>query len=261
MDFVVLLKGNVDEEEIFSKNAKELQIKRQTSRGSDIERHPVNSEEPKASSSGISTIEERKQNWVKFPEENLADWETFDDSDEEKPQPVKKWETFGSKEDVGNVDLKTEMSEATKDITIINLPTPIYMESGVNYNNTYNFDEITPAETVSPRESVFLNTVRRKSYVYDNLNLLKQPTFYKSLLTIITTKFSFFVFYGLFPSFLYERISALNIITASNFISFISMFSLIFALVSYWINRDKNRRALWLWIFCFVGSLGYFRNK
>lgn len=131
-----------DEEDIFSKNSRELQIKVQSGHNVKIETHPL----PQAGSSSdryilkyvyksltfwpsLSRIEtptsshhnesnrdeDLSKDWVTFEDEDkeytkVDQWETFSEEDQ-IPQPIKKWETFENEPQTRNSkNLQLEMS-------------------------------------------------------------------------------------------------------------------------------------------------------
>lgn len=309
-----------DEEDIFSKNSRELQIKVQNRHGTQIERHEIPSNtqntstatEPSTSSDVVANgstnigIPEPK-NWVSFEEgsedgetpkyEKVQPWERFDE--EEKTEDfykggdplseqittnnTKKWETFeddplssaDSKERSdsatrNNKNLHLEMSfgnvneptdrPATRSIS--GLPIPLFSDNTpVNNNNTYSYDILE--DQTEPHSSVFMPTTTAVNPTVSDFSkttweLLQQPTFYKSLVTVINTKWSVFVFFALYPSFLYQEVNPLPMKKLSNLVGTISMATMIFAAAAYFINVEKKWRPKVLWCLCWIGALGYF---
>ncbi|KAJ8925881.1 hypothetical protein NQ315_009733 [Exocentrus adspersus] len=277
-----------DEEDIFSKNSRELQIKRQDSNGSNvtIEKHTIpNSSDANHSGAGTSqnssttanSIAKERQNWESFEDDTdkeepkytkLQDeWETFDEDDEVTLKQAKskseEWETFEEdKTDPHPKNLQLELSFADKGSTERNtvsteVPIPIFTDLPVNNNNTYSYDVLEQQPT-SLSAPVFMPTTVEKRSAFSSLQILQQPTFYKSLLLIITMKYSTFVYYTLFPSYLYQELEGIKMRHVSTVIGVLSLTSLLFSVVSYWVNIDKKKRPICLWLLCWVGSFGYF---
>ncbi|CAG9859459.1 unnamed protein product [Phyllotreta striolata] len=264
-----------DEEDILSKNARELQIKRQNSTGSDvtIEKHKIStSAEQKTDTAGTSNGSLR--NWVSFSEEEAAgskkydvlqeDWETFDEEDVEHEPKTKDWVKFDDEPKPVAKNLQLELSFAEErdranPVTIsgiTNTPMPLFTDSPVNNNNTYSYDMLEQ-DVVPSGPAVFMPTTIEK-YSISRLDILKQPTFYKSLLTVLTTKFSAFVYYILFPLYYYQEMPDATMRDMSTLVGYVAIGSFLFSGVSHWINIDKKRRPVCLWVLCWTGAFGYF---
>lgn len=134
---------------------------------------------------------------------------------------------------------------------------PLFTDTPVNNNNTYSYDALEQDPETVRRPAVFMSSNDTSTKV-SSLELLSRPTFYKSLLTVMTTKFSIFVFYTLFPVYLYEELQGLNVREMSSLMGILSISNLLFSGVSYWVNIDKKRRPICMWILCWLGSFGYF---
>lgn len=309
-----------DEEDIFSKNSRELQIKVQNHHGTQIQRHeiPVDNknsstvEEPTTSTdvveNGTAPVQNKTdaKDWVQFEDndddegettkyEKVQQWEHFDGHEEkdehmkDRVDPsgeetttvkTKSWETFeddpldstNTKErndstsrnsknlhlelSFGNVN---EPAERPSTRSISGLPIPLFADTPVNNNNTYSYDVLDQSE---PHSSVFMptTTAARPSTNFSKTTweLLQQPTFYKSLVTVMTTRWSLFVFFALYPSFLYQEVSDIKMRQLSNLVGVISLASLIFAGAAYFINVEKKWRPKVIWALTWIGALGYF---
>lgn len=133
---------------------------------------------------------------------------------------------------------------------------PLFSDLPVNNNNTYSYD-ILEQDVYTPRPAVFMPTTIEK-YSITRLEILKQPTFYKSFLTLLTTKFSIFVYYSLFPLYVYQEVAKINMRDMTTLVGCLSITSFLFTGLSHWINIDKKRRPICLWALCWVGAFGYF---
>ncbi|KAG5886055.1 hypothetical protein JTB14_009504 [Gonioctena quinquepunctata] len=266
-----------DEEDIFSKNSRELQIKRQDSTGTKvtIEKHPISAQPIRSEPSTSNVDEDLKRNWETFEDDEekhkyeiiKQDWETFDE--DEELEGTKKEETLGKSDDqkgeeiMKSKNLQLELSFAAErenngpTTSISGLPMPLFSDIPVNNNNTYSYDVLEQDPESLSRPVVFMPNVRERSTGPSSLEILKQPTFYKSLLTVVTTKFSIFVYYTLFPSYLYQELASIRMTTVSSLMGILALSSLLFSGVSYWINIERKRRAVCLWFLCWVGSFGY----
>lgn len=137
----------------------------------------------------------------------------------------------------------------------VELPKPLFSESQVNNNTTYSY-EASSTEFIDP--VVFQPIQSEQKFNYQLiLNVFKEPTFYKSLLFIITTRFSIFVFWTLFPTFLYVKIDYLKVHHTTVVVGCIGIGSLIFTGVTSWIKTNPKTRPVFLWMFCWIGTLGY----
>lgn len=90
---------------------------------------------------------------------------------------------------------------------VFRLPIPLFSDTPVNNNNTYSYDALED-QPETPHSAVFMPTTTMASPVAtfsrNTIELLQQPTFYKSLITVMNTKWSSFVFFALYPSFLLQ---------------------------------------------------------
>ncbi|XP_050498383.1 uncharacterized protein LOC126879418 [Diabrotica virgifera virgifera] len=264
-----------DEEDILSKNSRELQIKRQNSTGTQvmIEKHALPASGPTDAEPNSSGTNQLSRNWETFEDEEEArekanyeilnqDWETFEDDEESEEKPKKDWVKFED-EPKNSKNLKLELSfaetakrEPTSSLT--GLPKPLFSDLPVNNNNTYSYD-IMENDLRSAEPVVFMpTTIEKPRRLADKLEVLKQLTFYKSLLTVLTTKFSMFIFYTLFPLYVYQEVERLTLREMSVMVGLLSISGLLFTGVSHWINIDKKRRPICFWVLCWVGAFGYF---
>nr|CAH7761902.1 unnamed protein product [Callosobruchus chinensis] len=133
---------------------------------------------------------------------------------------------------------------------------PLFSDSPVNNNNTYSYEDLEPPE-LAPEPAVFMPVAERPQKLI-SFRMLRQPTFYKSLLTVTTTKYSNFIFYTLFPSYLYQELDGLRIHGVAALMGVLSLSTLLFSGVAYWMNIEKSRRPICLWFLCWVGCFGYF---
>ncbi|VEN58038.1 unnamed protein product [Callosobruchus maculatus] len=244
-----------DEEDIFSKNSRELQIKRQDNGTTvTIERHEIPSTSNETTNTSEATPNTSK-NWVKFEdepkEENTSpksEWETFEDTEEGK-RKENNWEKFDDPDEDKD---KTDVFRISNGHT----PMPLFSDSPVNNNNTYSYEVLEPPE-LAPEPAVFMPVAERSQRLI-SFKMLKQPTFYKSLLTVTTTRYSHFIFYTLFPSYLYQELDGLRIHGVAALMGVLSLSTLLFSGVAYWMNIEKARRPICLWFLCWVGCFGYF---
>lgn len=227
-----------------------------------------------STSGRVNTNEGYMQNWEKFDDDNDDDEEevkydplrnpsaTDNHSDKEADQkPKSNWKTFENEENKGQhntVNLHDELhyANANNNMYSSNVPVPLFSDLPLNNNITYAFDDGGASE--HPVSNVFSPNVKANQSLFSkmHLELLKQPTFYKSLLMITTTKFSQFAFYTMFPSYMYQELN-MHFRTCIGVLSFISVCPLVFSFFTYWINIDKQRRPLCLCVLCWLGAFGY----
>ncbi|KAJ8970931.1 hypothetical protein NQ317_017250 [Molorchus minor] len=199
-----------DEEDILSKNSRELQIKRQDSTGSKItiEKHeiPTSSKlnEPGPSSSKEPKKEglDPKRDWETFDDDDddqehesgnetnkykimKEEWETFDEDDEiQKPRKKEQWETFAentgkNKDKPKNLQLELSFADASREnnpTSIPGIPTPLFSDLPVNNNNTYSYDVLEQQPEYLQRTAVFMPTTIERKSIRSSLEILQQPT-------------------------------------------------------------------------------------
>ncbi|CAG9764074.1 unnamed protein product [Ceutorhynchus assimilis] len=293
-----------DEEDIFSKNTRELQIRVQNGNGVQIQTHELATNSDTSTGAAQATTSNQEpsalkndKNWVRFEEdedeeettkyEKVQQWDEKTEQEEAKTiedATTKKtdsnqWETFeddlesptGKNSTRNSRNLHLEMSfgdvnernERPSTRTITGFPIPLFSDTPVNNNNTYSYDALeAQPETPQAHSGVFMPTTIEanpiSAFSRSSIELLQQPTFYKSLLTVMTTKWSLFVFFGLYPSFLFQEVSDIKLRHLSNLIGTISLASLIFSGAAFWINIEKRWRAKIIWFLSWLGALGYF---
>lgn len=193
---------------------------------------------------------------VHAAENGLPGWVKFDDDRQEGQngptrKGLQKTPSTSVNQDLDRID--------TFEDSFVHVPKPLFTETHINNNNTYSFDG---GESVTSDEPVVFMPLYHKQQGFFNKHLyfLKQPSFYKSLLQIITTKYSIFMFYALFPSYIYMRIENLRILHACFIIGYINFAHLIFAALNSFIENSNRRKALFLWIFSWNGALGFIRK-
>ncbi|CAG9813112.1 unnamed protein product [Phaedon cochleariae] len=263
-----------DEEDILFKSSRELQITRQNSTGTNItiEKHQLPSiTEPSTSDpSSSGTKQNKPKDWETFDEDANEEneqnryevlkneWETFEDDD--VPEELKPREDGSKTREPKNLKLELSLADENEPKprnNFNNLPIPLFTDSPVNNNNTYSYD-IVEQDLNLPRPAVFMPTTINRPNISSSLELLQRPTFYKSLLSVMTTKFSIFMYYTLLPTFMYQEIKKIGLKEVASLMGLMSITTLLFSGVAYWINIDKKKRAICLWCLCWVGAFGYF---
>lgn len=231
-----------DEEDIFSKSATELRTTVYS-----MESH-MNDEE--ASTSNVSNpnglidfqIAQAGNNWEQFDDESKSSGEPNDNL----PKVHKSYAK----------DFNEDLNKIEKfDDDFVNFPKPLY-EAHVNNNTTYAFDN---AEDIGQTSNIFLPPPEKESFLTELKTILRKPTLYKSLIHTINFRFSLFIFFTLFPSFLYNKIDYIKDRHASFVVGIIGVTGLLFATMNYWITNgnNSNKRATFLAALSWLGSLGY----
>ena len=253
-----------DEVDVFAKNSTELQNTRSnlppkdttsenkydaeilTDLGNRSDFEPIPGAE-NANASNLINIE------IHSPHNPREEWMTFDE-DEIKTSKEKT---------VTQKNLQKSFKVSAADMEKIDtfedsfVPKQLFTETSVNNNNTYSFDNSDlDSEPVVFTRATDNVTIRRNKF-HREIDFMKQPTFYKSLLQIITTKFSIFTFFTLFPSFVYMRLDYLKVHEVGAFISYTNMGSLIFIMFFIFVGSNTPKRALYMWIFSWLGALGF----
>lgn len=139
----------------------------------------------------------------------------------------------------------------------VDIPQPLFNEVHVNNNTSYSYEPVVANNEVQEPTVFVPAPPSRRSSVLQNMTYLKQPKFYMALLTIVTTKFSQFIFFTLFPSYLYVRVDSLKIHHATTLVGCLAVVGLCFTAVAVWINAHTTRRPVLLWLLCWFGSCGY----
>lgn len=188
-------------------------------------------------------------------------------------QPKTNWEQFndddGDEEVVNKPDFTTNRKihesyaeEFNKDLdrieqienNITNFPKPIY-EGHVNNNTTYSFDS---NETVGNASQIFAPLpTGGNSYSQEILAILKKPTIYKSLVQIITTRYSIFIFFALFPSYLYNKVKYIKSHHTTFVVGAVAISGLLFVSINIWLSNNSKKRPVFLAALSWLGSLGY----
>lgn len=242
-----------------------MQIKRQTTTETEV---VIEEPQPSTSSS---------KNWEKFEDNDeinpktdnvsyakIHNWEFFEEDDDDdddgddgnenhKPE-TKKWEKFESEPDSPRIINELSLADETKTSNSVR-PSPLFADFPVNNNSTYAYDDEFIREVPS---HVFVpNTINSDGF-NKTLQILKEATFYKTLFMLIANRYSTFVFYVLFPSYLYIEVPTIKIRHMTGLVGSLSLINLIFVSIFYWINIDKKKRPLCFWVFYWMGAVGYF---
>lgn len=170
-------------------------------------------------------------------------WEIFEDEIETPHQLHKDFvQEFNS--DLYQIDNLDENYE--------HFPKPLY-ESRVNNNTSYSFDaEITNDHS----NNIFVPTMKMPMST-KMFELLTNLSLYKSILQIITTKFSIFGFFTLFPTYLYNKVEFLREHQATTIVGLVGIGGVVFAVVLVWVDKQSQRKALFFSCFCYCGSIGF----
>lgn len=234
-----------DEEEIYSKDVRELQSRRNQENLNTVSEVGVeatattnNSNNPSSnpSNNNNNNFEENKKKWVKFSEDTKNSLhESFA-------------EEFNN--DLDRIDRFEN--------NFVDVPQPLFNDAArVNNNTTYSYEPVVANNEVQ-EPTVFVSPAPpRRNSLLQNITYLKQPKFYMALLTIVTTKFSQFTFFTLFPSYLYVRVDSLKIHHTTTLVGCLAVVGLCFTAVAVWINAHTTKRPVLLWLLCWFGSCGY----
>lgn len=135
---------------------------------------------------------------------------------------------------------------------------PLFTELPVNNNTTYAYDddEITEQNggmVFEPNSNTNRDAKGANSF-------LKEATFYKSLFMRITLQYSVFVYYTLFPSFLFIELDSVQIGHMCVLVGLLSLVRLVFQTLAYWLKIDK-KKPVWLWVFSWLGTVGFFSKS
>ncbi|KAF5281802.1 hypothetical protein FQA39_LY05016 [Lamprigera yunnana] len=187
------------------------------------------------------------------------------------PKISKNWETFEESSNSNGKGAKVHMelhnsfaAEFDKDLNKINnfentdtvVPTPLFFESRVNNNMSYSYE--SPIE-VNSEPVVFMPIEKpiKQNRWKQTFRVLKDPAFYKTLLLVVTKNCSLFIFWTLFPSYMYTKIEYLKVHNTAAITGYVSLGSLIFVPILNWVKNNREARFILLWIFCWIGSIGY----
>lgn len=234
-----LIRGLSDEEEdVFAKNVTELQ-------------------EPRALEIPTDSIRDQ-ENTLKdldISSRSSKNWETFEDQSSSKNTKPTKTHTELHKSFAEEFSKDFDKTAIFED-NYVEVPKPLFFEPQINNNTSYSYE--SPIE-VSTEPVVFMpvDKPEQDGNFKKALYVLKQPTFYKSLLFFVTTKYSIFIFWTLFPTYLYEKINNLNVHNIPIIVGSVSVGSLIFAPLLNWIKSNRKTRPIFFWIFCWMGAIGY----
>uniref|UniRef100_A0A1Y1KN00 Major facilitator superfamily (MFS) profile domain-containing protein n=1 Tax=Photinus pyralis TaxID=7054 RepID=A0A1Y1KN00_PHOPY len=228
-----LIRGLSDEEEdVFAKNTTELQNPRASQMESGT---PSVSNPPDAVG----------QNGT------ARHWETFDESTTPRTARTELHKTFA-------IEFSNDLdhnSHASFEDNYVPIPKPLFSESRINNNTSYSYEGGVGNED----PVVFMpNAAPAKNNSWEKiLSVLKEPTFYKSLLFTITTRFAMFAFWTLFPTYLYIKIDRFKIHNTPSIVGALSVSSLMFSPALNWAKKSHKLRPLLIWIFCWMGAVGF----
>lgn len=185
-------------------------------------------------------------------------WETFEDEDDEitvveDPTKLKIANIPGSTKNKIGTDLdRIDLEENAE-----NSPSPIFgplQEEG--NNNMYSFDDDLGLRQNS--RSIYSQNSVLKNNTNSTYGFFLYPTFYKSLLQIITTRFSMFVFMIFFPSHILEQTEGMRPSSAVYLVGYVGIASMLYIMLKVrktYLNSGE--RAVLLWFSCWIGCVGY----
>ncbi|XP_071053445.1 uncharacterized protein [Onthophagus taurus] len=225
-----------DEVDIFAKNSTELQNAR----------HSLPSEDTPSTSTVIATIESESNHIENQSKSSRKSWVTFDDEQENaKPKTKSTLQNSFKNIDIERIETVDE-----------GFPTPLFTETHLNNNTSYSFD--VGESTLTNEPTVFVPNAQPKPSLFDTkYSFLLQPTFYKSLLQTISLKFSIFMFYALFPTFMYNRIERLPFHLATHLVGSVNTAALVFVVINLFVSPTHKMKAFFLWLSSWIGALGY----
>lgn len=202
---------------------------------------------------------------------NDAPASTSNNLDEIKVDKSKKtWESFNendkNKSNSSKINLERSFShEFSADLGQTqsfedNFVQPIFNDVLVNNNTSYSYEAFDQAQA-NDQPVVFMPVSKQNSTLIEDFQFITQPTFYKSLLQIITTKYSIFMYFSLFPSFLYDNVHSIKVHHTCYVVGLIGISSLAYATFNVVFEPlIIKKRAIFLACFCWMGTLGYIRK-
>ncbi|KAF2885403.1 hypothetical protein ILUMI_20801 [Ignelater luminosus] len=236
-----------DEEDIFAKNITELQNPRPIN-------NSTNSNKVKVEVEVQPTCSNSKENRNHKPSSVKSNWEKFDE--ETSDTTTQKSKTHINLHNTFATDFNSDLNRIDRFEEInTEFPTPLFSETSINNNTSYSYE--TATEASDPVVFMPITKPVQTSTWKENVEFLKQPTFYKSLLLVITTKYSVFIFWTLYPTYLYTKIDSLKVNHTTVIVGCIGIGSLLFTTLAAWIKANPNIKAFFLGIFCWMGATGY----
>lgn len=246
INFGFNVQGNPDDEEdIFTKDVRELQSRIKDNKEVTENSSTTVQSELEASTSASTNNNnndaavEAKKNWVTFPEEPTTVQYTLHES-------------FAQ-------DFNNDLERIHKfENNFVDVPQPLFNDIQVNNNTTYSYEPVGVNGIDTHQPTVFMTEPpSRRNSLLQTMEYLKQPRFYMSLVTIVTTKFSQFVYFTLFPSYLYLKVDKLKVHHTTTLVGCIAVTGLCFTITSVWVNTHTTKRPVLLWLLCWFGSCGY----
>lgn len=138
-------------------------------------------------------------------------------------------------------------------------PNPLYTEIDITQDNTlYTFDNnVTSVDdnmlfTAPPSEQVVATNF------IEEISFLRKLSFYKSLFLLITEKYSFLIFWTLFPTYLYTDMTHLKVQQTTFLVGAMGLGSLFIGLFSSLLPVFGSNKQTVTSLFCFLSSTGYF---
>ncbi|XP_025830315.1 uncharacterized protein LOC108742582 isoform X2 [Agrilus planipennis] len=248
----IIRNASDDEDDVLATRKTELKEKNKMG---NLSVNDSDSPEAKAELPRTSEVNQRNGNQTPSSTQKITareNWETFDDNAPNQSKiKVELHETFGSSSDI---------ARKTNNNIVTNLPQSLFEDNNAT-NSTYSYESLDAVGHFEDLNTIYtISNVTPQGKWSIRFGDLKEPTFYKSLLQVITTKFSTFTFWILFPSYFYTEVEHLSIRNTTFMIScVIGVSILLFTIVSNFVsNNNIKHKALFWWIFSWAGAIGYF---
>lgn len=163
----------------------------------------------------------------------------------------KNWETFDDEKVTGTNNQHQEDNDEDYNAE---LPTPreLFTEGQINHNVTYSFENVDHSLGARANSDELTNIFLPVSKGGVSHAYLYSLSFYNNCLLQVSITAGTFVFFTLFPSYLYYSVSFLHTQSISHIVSIIFMASLVEAcFIGCWKFSKNNRKfpiALLLWL-------------
>ncbi|XP_065167878.1 uncharacterized protein [Atheta coriaria] len=163
----------------------------------------------------------------------------------------KNWETFDDEKETGTNNQHQEDNDEDYNAE---LPTPreLFTEGQINHNVTYSFENVDHSLGARANSDELTNIFLPVSKGGVSHAYLYSLSFYNNCLLQVSITAGTFVFFTLFPSYLYYSVSFLHTQSISHIVSIIFMASLVEAcFIGCWKFSKNNRKfpiALLLWL-------------
>lgn len=240
-----------DEEDIFSKPATELGFIPTSGNdaGQNVRSENISNQREQAgpSTNGDPLVD------VGTSTSNDKDWETFNDEDSSSQSNKTKQQLHYSFAKEFKSDL--EKIDNFED-DFVHIPKPLYHDVQINNNTSYSYEAFDDLQKPDDT-NIFTTKLQQTNKLRSFFEFMEKPKFYMLLVQNLTAKFSVFIFFSMFPSYVYSIVD-LNVHYTTQLLGIIATIGLLYTIFTALVHTSLiKRRELILAASCLFGCFGY----